>query len=365
MKILLLGGTGTLSFAVLKEALKHKITVSILNRGLNNRNIPSNINCIIGDFYTTSTWKEKVVSADFDVIIDFLSRKPSDIERVYTILKNNCKQYIFISSACVYRRAKEDFPIRENSPKPNKDWNYNIDKYKCELKLRELAKNAKSYYTIIRPYITYDDERIPLGISPAYKYHKMIIERIKAGKPWFIWDGGNAVSTVTYTGDFAIGVVGLFLNEKARNEDFHITSDFYYSQKDIVKMLFAKLNMPFNVINISSSNIASILPEYKGLLLGDRALDAKFDNSKIKNAVPNLIFKTSLSNGLDYVLTKLEKEKPIYDYQFEARIDKLLNKNGAKVSFVKYPEAKRNSKREYLLFRYLPFKIALHLKKWI
>ena len=363
MKVLLLGGTGTLSRAVLEEALLNNIKVSILNRGLHNNHLSKEVHVIKGDFYAPSKWRDSVVKENYDVVVDFLSRTSDDIERVYPIIKDCCKQYVFISSACVYRRSKEDFPIKEISPKPNMNWSYNTEKYESELKLRELAANAKSYFTIVRPYITYNDERIPIGIAPAYKYHRMLVERIKAGKPWFVWDDGSAITTVTYVADFAVGLVGLFLNEKAKNEDFHITGDFSYTQNQLVEKLFLKLNVPINVVHIPASDIASILPEYKGLLLGDRALDASFDNSKIKAAVPQLCFKTSLDQGLDYILANLVKSKPQYDYIFEARIDKLISKYKKGISFVCYPEANKKSHLIYLLFRYFPYKIALRLKK--
>lgn len=365
MKVLLLGGTGTLSRAVLEEALKKNMEVSILNRGLHNNHLPKEVHIIKGDFYAPAKWRDLVIEENYDVVVDFLSRSSDDIERVYPIFKNHCKQYIFISSACVYRRSKEDFPIKETSPKPNIDWSYNTEKYESELKLRELAANATSFFSIVRPYITYNDERIPVGIAPAYKYHRMIIERLIAGKPWFVWDDGNSITTVTYVGDFAVGLVGLFLNEKARNEDFHITGDFSYTQNQIVEKLFSKLQVPINVVHIPASDIASILPEYKGQLLGDRALDAKFDNSKIKNAVPQLCFKTSLEQGLDYILANLVKSKPQYDYVFEARIDRLISKYKKGIHFVCYPDANKKSHNIYLLFRYLPYKIALRLKKWL
>ena len=281
--ILLLGGTGTLSTAVLHEALVQNYHVTVMNRGTNNTNLPKGVDVIICDYRNQTDLQDKCSSHTYDVVVDFLSRVPADIERVYPIFKDRCKQYIFISSACVYRRAKEDFPIKETSPKPNRDWSYNTEKYESELKLQELAKDAKSYYTIIRPYITYNEERIPFGIAPSYKFHRTIIERIKAGKPWFVWDDGKAITTVTYTKDFAIGVVGLFLNKKAKNEDFHITGDHSYSQMEVAEMLFQKLGMPTKIISISKEKLLEALPEYRGMLIGDRILDAKFDNSKIKN----------------------------------------------------------------------------------
>lgn len=362
--ILLLGGTGTLSTAVLQESIKRGFQVTIMNRGFNNNGVPKDVSVEICDFKKEQELFVKFNNKNFDVIVDFLSRVPADIERVYPLFKDKCKQYIFISSACVYRRGKGDFPIVEYSPKPNKDWSYNVEKYGCELKLDELSKYAKSYYTIIRPYITYNDERIPVGIAPSYKYHKTIVERIKAGKPWFVWDDGKAITTVTYAADFAVGVVGLFLNEKARNEDFHITGDYSYSQMEVVEMLFKKLKIPINVVSIPTEEIARILPEYHEMLIGDRSLNAIFDNSKIKNAVPCLTFNNDLSAGLDHVISYWERTEPLYDYAFDARVDKLLSHKGIKTSYVRYSKSANNSRFLYLIFKYLPLRLANKLKKW-
>lgn len=363
--VLLLGGTGTLSAAVLRQALSKGYKITIMNRGSNNNNVPSGVEVVIGNFENVTDIQSKFANREFDIVVDFLSRVPSDIERVYPIFKDKCQQYVFISSACVYRRAKEDFPIKEDSAKPNIDWSYNTEKYESEMKLQELSKNASSFYTIIRPYITYNEERIPFGIAPSYKCHSTIVERIKAGKPWFVWDDGKAMTTVTYTADFAVGTVGLFLNEKAKNEDFHITGDFSYTQMEVAEMLFQKLNTPLNIVSISTEKIAKTLPKYKDMLIGDRALDAIFDNKKIKEAVPELKFKTALSEGLDTVIKHWSVVEPQYDYQFEAQIDKMLAKNGVKSKFVLYPKAGSSSHMLYMIYRYLPLRIANLLRRWI
>lgn len=364
MEILLLGGTGTLSSAVLSNAFDKGYNVTVMNRGSKNNALPDTVKTIICDFTDKESLCRTFYHQRYDIVVDFLSRTPVDIERVYPVFKDNCKQYIFISSACVYRRASEDFPLTEDSPKPNWDWNYNVLKYESEQKIIELSKDSQSYYTIVRPYITYNDERIPLGMSPAYRFCRTIIERIKAGKPWFVWDGGNAITTLTYADEFAYGVVGLFLNAKAVNTDFHITSDFCYSQSEVINLIFKKLNRTVNVVDIQSDEIARILSEYKGMLLGDRALNAIFDNSKIKDAVPELRFSVSLDRGLDKIFSYWDGLASYdYDYKFEARIDKLISAHGEKTGFVKYPGSSKSAKLIYMAYRYLPLRVAKRITR--
>lgn len=366
MNILLLGGTGTLSTAVLSQALSKGYKLTVMNRGKRKRSLPQGIDSIICDFKDKNALVSCFKNQKYDVVVDFLSRVPSDMDRVYPVFGDICEQYIFISSSCVYRRAKQDIPIKEDSPKPNTDWSYNVEKYETEQRLIELSNSSSSYYTIIRPYITYDDERIPLGIAPVYRYHRTIIERIKAGKPWFVWDSGQAITTVTHTSDFAIGVVGLFLNPKAKNEDFHITGDFHYRQDEIVRMLFSQLEMPYNVVNLSTEEISIKLPEYAQTLKGDRSLNALFNNAKIKNAVPELSFSVDYNKGLDRILAYWKDSDNFdYDYEFDARIDRMLSSKGVTCYYMSYPKSRKKSLVTYCLFRYLPYKLAKKINNYI
>lgn len=358
MNVLLLGGTGTLSSSVLNKALCDGWKVSIFNRGHNNRNIPSDVEIIQGDIKKTSDleiFRHRV----FDVVVDFLSRVPDDIERLYPIFKNNSSQYVFISSACVYRRGDGDFPIIESSPKPNKDWDYNIQKYECEKELESLSKDATSYYTIVRPYITYDEWRIPLGIAPAYKYHKTIIERIRSGKPMLVWDNGNAMTTVTHCEDFAKGLVGLFLNEKAKNEAFHITGDFKYTGKELLLELYSALGQTPNIISMPSDELCKAMPRYANMIKGDRALNAIFDNSKIKDAVPNLKFNIDIKEGLKRIISHYDSiDNPEYDYEFDAQMDRIATICGVKTKYICYSGLRKSQFWKYFLFKNLPYKLA-------
>lgn len=362
IKVLLLGGSGTLSTAILNEACSKGFDVSVFNRGNNNGKLPNFIQKIRGDFKKTDDLQNILIGNSYDIVVDFLSRIPSDIERVYPIFANQIKQYIFISSACVYRRGKEDFPITEDSPKPNIDWNYNIEKYECEKRLIALSDKFSSSYTIVRPYITYDAERIPFGLAPTYKYHRTIIERILNNKPMFVWDDGKTLTTSTFVDEFAKGCVGLFLNPKAKNEDFHITSECNYPIKEVLLQLYQSLDKEPNIVSFTSDEIGETLPNYKSMLKGDRSLPAIFDNSKIKDAVPNLKFTFTLKEGITRILEYYNKSDIYeYDYQYDAQIDRLLSTKGHCCHFSPYKNGNSKKRVLYYIYRYFPYNMASFL----
>lgn len=359
MKALFLGGTGLLSGATLKVALAQGWEMTVLNRGRRNEGVPEGVESLKGDFTDAGQLKSLMEGREFDVVVDFLSREPKDIQRVFPLMKSKCKQYVFISSACVYRRSREDFPIKEDSPKPNRLWSYNVEKYECEELLKKLSAEWEGHYTIVRPYITYDSHRIPFGIAPAYELHRTLLERLKSQKPLCLWDGGEALVTLTYAGDFAKGLAGLLMNEKAFDEDFHITSDFTYQWKDVAETLSRKLGVNFQFASCPSSTIAEVMPNEREMLEGDRCLNAVFDNSKIKAAVPDLVFETDLGKGLDIIIDEYGRsDRYEYDYVYDALMDRLCMQQGIRTRYVRYPHAASSMRVVYWLYKYLPYRKA-------
>lgn len=365
MKILLLGGTGIISSEVMNVCLEKNYNITIFNRGNNNDKISTEVKIIKGDFKKLENDNILFKNLYFDVIVDFLSRKPDDLIHLYSIFKEKCNQYIFISTACVYLRnvKTQNECIVEDSPKPNGNWTYSVDKYECEEALRSQAKKYKKIYTIVRPYITYGNTRIPFGLTPPAGLHWTIIKRIISGKPFFVWDTGDTTCTFTHSIDFAKGIVGLFNNPKAINEDFHITSDEIYSWNDFLKILYEVLGCKLNVVNIPSILIARNIPEYKGILLEDRKYNASFDNSKIKDAVPELSFNISLRKGIqDTILYYKNSYNKKIDYIYDSKIDKLISKfTTEKIGYIDYlKENSRINHIKYLAYRYLHPKLAFY-----
>lgn len=212
MDVLLIGGTGILSTDIVNECLNKEYNVFIFNRGNHNSEIDKRVHIIIGNIRDKKDVKMKLEKYSFDVVVDFLSFKEEELKQNLEFFNHRCKQYIFISSATVYRKTKKNERITENTELKNEDWNYSKDKIKCEKVLWENYNLNKQDFTIIRPYVTYSKKRIPFAIIPNKQW--TLANRIVNDKPILLWDGGKARCTLTQTKEFAIGIVGLFLNER-------------------------------------------------------------------------------------------------------------------------------------------------------
>ena len=118
------------------------------------------------------------------------------------------------------------------------------------------------------------------------------------------------------------------------------------------------------IVPVPKSEMAKFLPNYSEMILGDRALNAFFDNSKLKDAVPGIQFDYDLEKGLEKVLNFYNKEgasAPI-DYQYAGQVDRMLRKaTGIWSWFCKYDG--QAGLKKYWLFSILPFKIAKRLNR--
>lgn len=329
MNLLIVGGTGVISYAVVLEALKQGIDVTCINRGkTKSQKLPQNVETIIADYHNEKLMKDILKDKFYDAIIDVLCFNASDIEYSINLFKNACTQYIFFSSCAVYNKGEGDYICNEDSPLINPLWNYSSNKVSCENKLKELATKNNIHYTIIRPAVTYGDTRIPYGITPPYGYHGTLIQRILNHKPIILWDEGKIISTITRVEDFAIGLVGLLGNPLAYNETFNVAGDERYQWKEVIDTLGKILNCSPIYVNLSKEQLANEMPERKGEILAGRGINQLLDNSKLKKVVPQFRTNISLREGLEHTIRYYIQNNYLYgiDYAFDSKWDYIAMK---------------------------------------
>ena len=218
MKLLIIGGTGILSTAVVSEAIEQGIDVTVINRGKNKRFNNPKAETIIADVRNNPAEVEKLLAGRyFDAVIDFIIWTEEQLKLSLSLFSKLASQYIFISSAQAYNTSIKGV-LNEDSEMCQPLWKYSINKHKAEEFLRHYSKKNGINYTIIRPGVNYGSTRIPYGLFPAIGSHWTFVERIKAGKYIPTWNGGNNRLNLTRVEDFAFGLVGLVGNPAAYNE---------------------------------------------------------------------------------------------------------------------------------------------------
>lgn len=330
MKALFIGGTGTISTAIVKRLAQDKSwEVWLINRGNRQDVVPANVHVIKTDINDEAEVARKIRDLNFDVVSDFIAFDTKAVERDYRLFKGKTSQYIFISSASAYHKPAASYIITEGTTLSNPHWEYSRNKIACEEFLMKKYREEGFPVTIVRPSHTYDERNIPLGVH-GKKGFWQVVKRIMEDKPVIIQGDGSSLWTVTWNGDFAIGYTGLMGNRHAIGEAFNITSDETLTWNQIYQTIANALGKELKAYHVSTDFLIACGDKYgfdfEGSLLGDKSVCVVFDNSKLKRVVPqmttNVPFNQGVRIALEYVLSHPECQ--VLDPEFDQWCDKVI-----------------------------------------
>ena len=327
MKILFIGGTGIISSACSDLAVARGHELYLLNRSVSRKlPVPEGATVLQADIYADESDRATLLANyHFDAVVDYLAYGVHDIERDLRLFRDRTDQFVFISSASAYQKPVKNYLITEQTPLENPYWEYSRNKIACENRLMQAYHDEGFPTTIIRPSHTYGPTQIPFSVS-SWQHPWTVIDRMKRGQKVIIPGDGTSLWVLTWSADFAKGLVGLLGNDKAIGEAFQITSDEVLTWDQIHLEVYEALSLEPNVIHIPSDLIAMYHPHSLGSLVGDKANSVVFDNSKIKRFVPDYSCEVSWAEGVRRSLAWFEAHPQFQtiDHEINAIWDRII-----------------------------------------
>ena len=298
MDILFIGGTGTISTAISRLVLNHGHRLVLLNRGNRPHDFEGDLTELRCDIYDEAAVRGALGSRNFDVVADFITFRPEEVERDFRIFGGRTGQYIAISSASAYQKPVAALPITEGTPLANPFWEYSRNKIAVEEACMRRYREQGFPVTIVRPSHTYDERSVPLGVHGANGSYQ-VVKRILEEKPVIIHGDGTSLWTITHSSDFAKGFYGLLGNAHAIGGAVGITSDESVTWNQIYGTIASALGKPLKPAYVSSAFLAqSKKYDLTGTLIGDKAASVVFDMTKLKRLVPGFTATVRADQGL-------------------------------------------------------------------
>lgn len=352
MKILILGGTGAMGRHLVRilASQGHELHVTSRNRS----GLEGGVKYIRGNAHNPE-FMASLLSQRWGAIVDFMVYTTTEFQQRYEQLLEATEQYIFVSSARVY--ADSAAPIKENSPRLldiAEDTHYlKTDEYALAKARQEdlLFASSQKNWSIIRPYITYDDERLQLGVleKEDWLYRALQSRTIVTAK-----DIQAKRTTLTSGEDVSRALAALIGQESALGEAFHITCDHNLTWRDVTDCYTLTLERNGYKPRVVEQELAQFLEWRSGKyqVLYDRMYDRIFDNRKINQFIDTASF-TATKEGLRQCLERFLNNKPysfkMPNWREEALKDRVT---GERASWVEPKGGKQKIK--YSLFRIMP-----------
>lgn len=353
-RVLILGGTGAMGVHLVKLLSMKNMNILVTSRSVNESK--GNVNYIKGNAKELS-FIEPIIKQKWDVIIDFMVYTTEMFRERYDLFLRNSSQYIFLSSARVYADSKN--LINEESPRlldVSEDHSFlKTDEYSLSKARQEdiLIESGLTNWTIVRPYITYSNMRLQLGVLEKESW---LYRAVKGRTIVFSKDIYPKFTTLTFGLDVSKTISNLVANSKSYGQAFHITVNESMTWEDI-------LNLYCNVIEEKLGFRPKVLLQDnkdffkhhfgKYQVLKDRVYNRKFDNLKISKFTDHESF-ISMEKGLHKCLNEFLDSPNFKQINWKAEALRDIETS----EFTPLKEIKGiKQKIKYLLFRFKILKI--------
>ena len=328
MKILLIGGTGTISSAITRLLAEDDHQLWLLNRGSRKNEVPANVKQVIADIDDTAEVLKQLGDEQFDAVCEFIGFLPSQVERDIRLFSGRTRQYVYISSASAYNKPAANHVITEGTTLANPHWEYSRNKIACEEILMREYREKGFPVTIVRPSHTYCERGVPVSVHGP-KGSWQVLKRMIQGKQVIIQGDGSSLWTLTWNEDFARGFIGLLGNPRALGEAFQIMSDEQLTWTQVYQLVANALGVELKPYYVSSEFLASVAPkayDFEGNLLGDKSVTVIFDCTKLKRAVPGFQATTRFDEGVRRCVAYLMQhpELQVEDPEFDTWCDRVI-----------------------------------------
>lgn len=358
MKILILGGTGAMGIELIKKIDDGKNQIYVTSRKKYSNS--NNVTYIQGDSHDVDfikkLFKEK---KEFDCIVDFMYYQCEEFKKIYKIISNNTKHYIFLSSARVYSNCDEfinentqllmDSMIDEEYLKQNE---YALEKNREEEYIRNYQNKN---WTIIRPYITYNFNRIQFG---AYEKEQWLYRVLNGKKVAIQKDMFYKYTTLSYAGDVSYYISKLIGNEKAYGEIIQIMDNNskikWKDVYDIYKSVLNENNIKFEVELVEHKE-SDLLGINMYQLKYDRYYNRRFYSLKLEEIIGEKVVFESIDVKLKECLRKYLKNSKNESLELDATFNGIMDKMTKEYTKLSSFKGK-NNKIKYILARFTHYR---------
>ncbi|MDZ4857966.1 MAG: NAD-dependent epimerase/dehydratase family protein [Candidatus Hydrogenedentes bacterium] len=306
MRVLILGGTGLISTAIVEWLIAKKHTPVLFNRGISPHRFEYDLEQIQGDRADFRGFASAMKHQRFDAVIDMITFDAKTAAHNARVFRDKIDHFIFCSTVCVYGGPLAKVPAGEFEPhRPVSD--YGRNKSKAEAVYTKAFRDQNFPITIMRPSHCYGPGAPLLDI---WGYNASLVARIRKRQPILVPGDGNGLWQPGYIGDMAKGFVGALGRGVTIGKTYNITGDEVMTWRAFIERMARAIGHEAQVVPMTTDQIVAGAPKTStGMLTEIFQHHAAYTNDALKADVPDFADLLAWEDGVRRTVAWMDAER--------------------------------------------------------
>ena len=246
MNLLIVGGSGHVSGAIARAALRRNWQVRAITRG--KRPLPEGVKGLVAERHDHGAMEAVIAGekTEWDLVVDCICMTRDDMLQDIELFRRRAKKFVFVSTDFVFDPARRRFlqPVdgpfcaEEASP-------YGWRKRRCEEELLN-GDTGEMAWTVFRPCHIYGPTS-ELGCLPLHGRDPKLIESLRDGKPVRLVGGGHFLQQPILADDLAETIVSVAGSSDAGSRIFNMAGPDVIESREYYRIVADILGVELRV----------------------------------------------------------------------------------------------------------------------
>jgi nucleoside-diphosphate-sugar epimerase len=286
-RALVIGGTGTISRAIVRSLRKRGADVTVFNRGVRQAVLPEGVAYLTGDRTDRPAFEARMRDREFDVVYDVISFFPDDAASAIRAFRDNVGHFIHVSTVMTYGPPfdGDGVGLDESSPLNGAvDGGYGTGKVAADSLILEAVRDFGFPATIVKPSLTFGEGRYLLRQADWWPGW---VQRVREGRE--IISVGDGTNLFQYLPAQSMGEALARIAERrdAIGEVYNIVNPRALSWDHWIRTVASVLDVEANIVHVPRDMLVAANPERFGRLDANFAHTQVFNAAKVQALLPD------------------------------------------------------------------------------
>lgn len=257
MRVLVIGGSGFLSSAVVAEMIGAGHDVTVFTRG--ERPLPPGVVSITGDRKDHAAFPLHFEGRPFDAVVDCICYTPEDARSAVRAFQGRVGHFLMISTDFVYGPRRR-LPMDEDTPALAES-QYGRDKAACEETFLAACRDEGFPATILRPpHIMGAGGH--LGTGSLQGRDPMLLDRMQQGEPIILIEGGSLLIQPVVHRDIGQACAAALARAQTHGRAYNVAGPDWATTRDYYALIAATLGIEeVEFLSLPATLFAAAYPE--------------------------------------------------------------------------------------------------------